>query len=122
MTPEGATLKACLSYLSLCGIFHFRNNNAPIPRKEKVGNTWNMVGFRKSATPGLPDIIGIVAVGGEWKQALPLAVEVKSATGRQSPAQREFQAKWEHAGGVYLLVRSVDELRNGLRDAGVEVK
>jgi hypothetical protein len=121
-TPEGRVLADVLRYLALCGIFHFRNNNAPIPRKEKVGNTWTIFGFRKSATPGLPDIIGIVTVRGDGLQALPFACEVKSAKGRQSPAQVEFQRKWEAAGGIYIVARSVPELRAKLREFGVAAK
>ena len=114
-----------MTYLKLCGIFHFRNNNAPVPIKVKEGGAWQMRGFRKSATPGLPDIIGIVqhrCVLSQMDHALPLAVEVKSRVGRQSPAQREFELRWEQAGGLYVLCRSVDELREALRDAGVRVK
>jgi hypothetical protein len=49
-------------------------------------------------------------------------VEVKSPKGRQSPAQREFELRWEQAGGLYLLARSVEELREALRDAGVVMR
>ena len=116
-TPEGVVLKACMQYLSLCGIFHFRNNTGGTPLHDGSG------GYRPGpkSSIGSPDIIGIARerVSGE---AFPLSVEVKSATGRQSPAQREFQRKWERAGGFYLLVRSVEDLRKGLRDAGVEVR
>lgn len=52
--------------------------------------------------PGQPDIQGCAA--GRW-----IGVEVKSATGRQSPEQRVFQERIENAGGVYVLVRSADE-------------
>lgn len=43
-----------------------------------------------------------------------LAVEVKTATGRQSRAQRNFEAAWRAAGGVYVLARSVADLRDAL--------
>lgn len=59
------------------------------------------------------DILGIVH-GGKF-----LAVEVKSATGRISEAQREFLARVSVLGGVALVVRSVEELRSGLEAAGV---
>ena len=113
---EADTLRACLAYLSACGIFHFRCNVQGVPLHSQPGR------FRPAPSRGVADIIGIVTVRGDGLQALPLAVEVKSSTGRQSPAQRAFQAKWEAAGGLYVLARSVDELRNGLRDAGVEVR
>jgi hypothetical protein len=54
----------------------------------------------RSAPVGFPDLIG--AAGGR-----PLAVEVKSATGRQRPEQAAWQRRWESAGGIYLLARDV---------------
>lgn len=39
-----------------------------------------------------------------------LAVEVKSDTGRQSEAQRNFQQMVEAFGGLYILARRVDDL------------
>jgi hypothetical protein len=54
--------------------------------------------------PGSADILGILP-GGRF-----LAVECKSATGKQSEKQKKFQEKIEANGGVYLLVRSEEEL------------
>ena len=115
-TPEGRVLKACLAYLALCGIAAWRINVQGVPLHSQPGR------FRPAPSRGVADIIGIVTVRGDGLQALPFAAEIKSATGRQSPAQREFQARWEAAGGLYILARSAGELREALRDAGVEVK
>ena len=126
-TPEGATLAAVLSYLSLCGIFHFRNNTGGTPLHDGSGR------YRPApkSSVGSPDIIGIATApcdneGGfprcGFPHPLPLAVEVKSAKGLQSPAQREFQRKWEAAGGIYLIARSVPELRAKLRECGVAAR
>lgn len=52
--------------------------------------------------PGSGDILGASA-------GRPLSIEVKDATGRQSDQQKRFQAAWERAGGVYLLVRDPAE-------------
>lgn len=113
-TPEGAVLRSCLDYLKLCGIFCFRNNTGGTPLHDGSGR------YRPAPkdSVGSPDIIGIAPDFA----GIALAVECKSARGKQSPAQREFQRKWEKAGGVYLLVHSADELREGLSEAGVSVK
>lgn len=58
--------------------------------------------------PGSADITGILPDGRR------LEIETKSATGKQSEKQRTFQAKIEANGGVYLLVRSVEELEEQL--------
>lgn len=45
------------------------------------------------------------------------AIELKDRTGKQEPAQIAFQKHWERTGGVYFLVRSLDEFKtviNGL--------
>lgn len=38
------------------------------------------------------------------------AIELKSSFGTQTKDQEEFQRKTEKAGGVYLIVRSIDDL------------
>lgn len=40
----------------------------------------------------------------------PLWIEVKSATGRQTPEQKNFQEKVESEGHSYLLARSMDDV------------
>lgn len=55
--------------------------------------------------PGAPDL-RVTARGRS------IAVEVKSATGRQSPEQRRWQAAFEAAGGIYVLARDVATVRD----------
>jgi hypothetical protein len=57
--------------------------------------------FVRSAPNGHPDLHGAVA-------GRAVAIEVKSKTGTQSPAQIAWQEAWEAAGGVYLISRDVD--------------
>lgn len=52
--------------------------------------------------PGGADLIGIL-------DGKPLAVEVKSQSGRQSDEQKRFQSLWESRGGIYLMPRSVED-------------
>ena len=117
MTPEGRVLASCMAYLALCGIFHFRNNTGGTPLHDGSGR------YRPApkSSVGSPDIIVIARerVSGE---VIPFAVEAKSERGRQSPAQREFQRKWEAAGGLYIVARSWEQLREHLSAAGVGVK
>lgn len=132
-TPEGRVLKACMDYLKANGIFHFRCNVQGVPIAGQPGR------FRPAPSRGIADIIGIaprrrptvadIPSGPdvtfcyereESTMCCPLAVEVKSAKGRQSPAQVAFSDAWTKAGGVYIVVRSVPELRAKLREAGIE--
>lgn len=45
-----------------------------------------------------------------WGGAL-FAIELKGSHGYQSKAQKEFEAKIKSEGGIYLLVRSIDDLQ-----------
>ena len=47
-----------------------------------------------------------------------VAIECKSSTGRHRGKQRDFQAAWEAAGGLYILARSVDDVLLALGVSG----
>lgn len=66
------------------------------------GALWHLSQPRPTKqSAGLPDLLVFVEdVDGAMRCA---AHEVKRVGGVQSPAQREFQAFWESAGGTYLL-------------------
>jgi hypothetical protein len=58
---------------------------------------------------GQADIAGIL-------NGQHVEIEVKTPTGRQSRQQVRWQRAVERAGGVYVLVRSVDEALSALED------
>lgn len=60
---------------------------------------------------GAGDISGLLIDGRR------LEIECKSTTGKQRPEQEAFQAMIQRFGGVYLLVRSVEEAVRGVEDA-----
>lgn len=62
----------------------------------------------RSAPDGTPDLLGIVSPG------RGLAIEVKSAKGKQHEAQRNWQAAWEKRGGIYILAKKVEDVLNVL--------
>ena len=92
---EGDVLRAVLDYLGYAKIFHHRNNSGAY--KTERG------GLVRFGARGSPDVI--VVYRGQY-----IGIECKSSEGKQSESQREFQQRLEDAGGVYLLVRSVDDL------------
>ena len=53
---------------------------------------------------GFPDLTAL-------KDGKTLYVEIKTATGKQSPWQVEFQQICEQHGGTYILARSVDDIK-----------
>lgn len=65
--------------------------------------------FVRFGLPGQADISGLIAPSGR-----ALFIEVKSDTGKQSEVQRTFQRFVERSGAIYILARSVDDVRKAV--------
>ena len=89
--------KAILDYLSYKNIFHYRQNSGAF--KTESGGY-----MRTASVSGLPDIVAI-------KDGIYIGLEVKTATGIQSKEQREIQNRITAAGGLYLVVRNLEDVR-----------
>lgn len=91
-----------LLYLRARGIFAWKNPTAGYfdPKIKR---------FRKQASPfainGTSDIMAIHL--GKF-----MAIEVKSATGKVSPAQKEFLEKVGKAGGIPIVARCLEDVAN----------
>ncbi len=87
----------------LLRVLHARLNALPGVHLDRVNVAMVRGPVRtfRSAPVGFPDLIGAAA-------GRALAVEAKSAAGRQRPEQAAWQRKWEAAGGVYVLARDPD--------------
>jgi hypothetical protein len=59
---------------------------------------------------GTPDVIAILAPG-----SIFLGIEVKTAKGRLSSSQQEFQSKCERYGAYYIVARSVEDVKKALQ-------
>jgi len=92
---ETQLVRACIQYLALKRIFHYRNNSGAL--KTETG------GYVRFGAKGSPDIV--VVVKGQY-----IGIECKTEKGKQNPNQKEFQKALERAGGKYLLIRDVQEL------------
>lgn len=62
--------------------------------------------------PGAPDLF--ILARGQF-----IAIEVKSATGRLAEAQKDAGDKIAHAGGLWTVARSVEDVERFLRANGV---
>jgi Holliday junction resolvase len=90
-----ATCHAIEKYLASRGAWHFRVRGG--------------LGQRR----GVPDILAVL---GGWA----VAVEVKTGVAPRLTAQQEEQRRGlEHAGAVYILARSVDDVEAALLSAGL---
>lgn len=81
-----------LDYLSKAQILHWRNNAGQDPT------------FMRFSPPGSPDIYAL-------DNGTLYGIEVKAEKGKQSEDQKAFQERFEQAGGVYHVVRSVEEVQ-----------
>lgn len=103
--PEKAIENGILRWLSLNGIFAWKNQSVGIfdPVK-KI--------YRKSNNPyhikGVSDIIGILSDGRF------LAIEVKSKTGKPSPEQINFIKQINDSGGKAFIARSLEDVQEEL--------
>ena len=102
---ESKLKRAILVYLNLRGYVAF-----PI----RTGGTWdekNRGYIPNQQQTGIADILGIIppSKSGE-KFGIPLAIEVKSKSGKLSEYQVEFRAMWEVGGGVYCCAYSLDDV------------
>lgn len=95
--PESQIQKAILDYLSyLPNIYFFRSGSGAI--KTEKGK------YFKTGKKGCPDII--VCKNGKF-----IGIEVKTEKGKLSPAQIKAREEIIKAGGIYLIAKSIDDVR-----------
>lgn len=94
-STEKDTQEACLQTLDAFRIFHYRQNTGGF--KDGRGK------FYRFGSPGAPDIIAVI-------RGIYVGIEVKDIKGKLNDNQERFKASLEAAGGIYLTIRSIDEL------------
>jgi predicted LPLAT superfamily acyltransferase len=97
---ESDIQRSIIEWLSYQRIFHYRNNSGGFKDA-------NQHFYRFGAT-GSPDIVCVI-------EGRYVGIEVKASDGRQSDAQRDFQARLEAAGGLYILAKSIDDVERSLK-------
>ena len=65
--------------------------------------------------PGFPDIAVALPAKPEYGQP-NIYIEVKAPKGRQVDTQKDWQAKLEAQGHIYRICRSVDDVKDLLKD------
>jgi hypothetical protein len=107
--PESKVQKECINYLAELEfkgkLTAWRQNNVGVWDAKAGTYRKGGLGSRK----GIPDIMGCLPPHGRM-----LAVEVKGPKGVQSSEQKGFQRDITRMGGLYLLVRDVEELKLAL--------
>lgn len=120
---EAETQKAVMEYLAASRIFAFRLNTAVVKvekrffRAHSLGKgAADVVAMPRSLRVPAPDADGFPpnsATGMmRWIEGAPAVwwIECKRPGGKQSPEQKSFQEKVEAEGQNYLLVESIDQV------------
>ena len=105
--PESAIQKACLEYLRAKRIFAWRVNSGAVTATYNGKTRF----VRFNGMPGMSDICGVLPDGRF------LAVEVKREGGKTTPDQQTFLESVTKTGGLAIVVHSVDELDQAIREA-----
>lgn len=96
--PEKEIQRTILEWLRSTSLLHWRQNSGVV----FAGHRMILLGEE-----GLPDIVCIVPPGGRM-----LGLEVKSSKGKLRPKQIEMAERIREAGGVYRVVRSLEQAKN----------
>ncbi len=120
MTPEGAVKKAVLDLLAAERIPAWPMQTGAV--KATYRGKQRLFRFGQK---GMADVLAFplsttYISAGETRHTfahyIPTWIEVKSPHGRQSPEQREFQQYVESLAMHYLIVRTVEDLLNWLKE------
>ena len=120
LLSEAAIQRQILDYLTLRGIFAWRNNSGAVKIAGKGKDR-----FMRFGMPGSADILGIFpeetivirldnAAKDKGRSGRLWAIEVKAAKGKLSPAQESFRDAVVANGGKYTLARSVEDVIKAL--------
>lgn len=94
---ESQIKKQICDYLDM--IPHMTYAITQVGRMQLRSGRWFTTG-----TPGWPDIT--CCYMGKF-----VGIELKTKTGKQSPSQKKMQARIEASGGIYRVVRCLDDIR-----------
>lgn len=110
-TPEGLIKNEILSWLHSNSIFCWPVDSVGIydPKRKVFRRRSNIYHIN-----GVSDILGIY-------KGIPLAIEVKSKTGRLSPEQKIFIEKFNHHGGIAFMARSIGDVMEALSEANFNI-
>lgn len=89
-------------------LLHHSPNEGLLMKHDRDGAKRKAMGMRA----GFPDFIFLLPN----KEHPYLALELKSAKGRQSDHQKEYQQAVEKAGGQYVIIRTLEQFMQTIND------
>ena len=111
---ESAIQRSILEYLAAKGIMAFRQNTGAVKTETRffrfgMPGMADILAFPKVTVRSLkaPDFRGVIPT---FEVPNPCWIEVKSAIGKQSAAQKRFQFQVEAEGHRYIVARSIEDV------------
>lgn len=115
---ETTLVKACLAYLALAKVPAWRNNSGATAYQNAAGRK-RLVRFGHVGSSDILGVLPLLRSDGNERRGVFLAVECKKPGGKLTPAQAQFLDAVRAAGGLALVVRSVDDLIAALDAEGL---
>ena len=100
---EKETQKLIIEYLKATRQFFWRNNSGAM-----MGSYKGKSRLMRFGDVGSPDIFVV-------RNGQIIGIEVKSSIGKQSDNQKEWQKRFEKAGGIYILTNSYESCVSNLK-------
>ena len=94
--PHTDLVKSVLDELLWRGVYVEPNNTGAMKTDKR---------FIRFGVPGAADL-NAAGVGGRW-----VHIEIKTGSGRLSPAQKAYKEKVEAAGCLYIVIRKIEDLK-----------
>lgn len=104
VVSEKSIETSIIKFLQYRGVFVFKVENGGVYDQKRKTYRFN----HNTRMAGIADIIGIL-------HGRPLAIEVKSKTGRLSDAQMRFLQQWANEGGIAFVARSIEDVETILQ-------
>ena len=92
--------KSCLDYLQIKKYFHWRQNVGSILIQDRY--------IKFGGIKGIGDLFILI-------NSKIISCEIKTEKGKQSPDQIEFEKNFTAQGGIYWIIRSLDDLIDKLK-------
>lgn len=121
--------KMIISYLQTRRMLFNRINNGKFVIKEKRTDKYGRNRNSQRAVQcntinGIPDIevFASILVDESPILQIPIYLEVKTKTGRQSNYQKIFEKRIKDAGGYYYVVRSIEDVKEAFETTAKNIK
>jgi len=128
-TKESVIQSSIISFLKTRRILHNRINNGQFVIKEQGTDKYGRSrrksrAVRCNSLNGIPDIevFAFIEKDGNTIVQIPIYLEVKNETGRQSKDQKLFQSRIDSANGFYYVVRGIDDVKNAFEKTYQKIK